>query len=94
MPGVLLEIWYFSRAANVAATDLGSLCGSLSMGLGINNYSHVVGWAEQTNGGGPRAFVHDGTRMIDLNTVLWNGTGWLLREAMAINDAARSSVKV
>lgn len=80
---------FISRAQNVPATDLGTLGGSLSMGLGINNYSHVVGWAEQTNGGGPRAFVHDGARMIDLNTQLWNGGGWLLREAMAINDAGQ-----
>jgi len=74
---------------SAAAVKLGTLGGQLSMGLGINNYSWVVGWAEQTSGGGPRAFVHDGTRMIDLNTVLWNGTGWLLREAMAINDAGQ-----
>lgn len=80
---------FISRAANVPATDLGTLGGSLSMGLGINNYSHVVGWAEQTNGGGPRAFVHNGTQMVDLNTVVWNGNGWLLREAMAINDAGQ-----
>lgn len=80
---------FISRAQNVPAADLGTLGGSLSMGLGINNYSHVVGWAEQANVAGPRAFVHDGARMIDLNTLLWNGTGWLLREAMAINDAGQ-----
>jgi len=80
---------FISRDPSAPAVDLGTLGGQLSMGLGINNYSWVVGWAEQTSGGGPRAFVHDGTRMIDLNTVLWNGTGWLLREAMAINDAGQ-----
>lgn len=80
---------FISRNSSAPATDLGTLGGGLSMGLGINNYSWVVGWAEQTNGGGPRAFVHDGTRMIDLNTVLWNPGGWLLREAMAINDAGQ-----
>jgi len=27
--------------------------------------------------------------MIDLNSVLWNGGGWLLREAMGVNDAGQ-----
>jgi probable HAF family extracellular repeat protein len=67
------------------ATDLGTLSGA----FGINNYDWVVGWAEQTNGGGPRAFVHDGTHMIDLNTILWNGGSWLLREADTVNDAGQ-----
>jgi probable HAF family extracellular repeat protein len=80
---------FISRDPTAPATDLGTLGGSLSMAYGINNYGWVVGWAEQTNGGGPRAFVHDGTHMIDLNTVLWNGAGWLLREANAINDAGQ-----
>ncbi len=80
---------FVSRNPGLPATDLGTLGGSLSAGLGINNYGWVVGWAEQSNGGGPRAFVHDGTRMIDLNTILWNGAGWLLREATAVNDAGQ-----
>jgi probable HAF family extracellular repeat protein len=80
---------FISRDPAAPATDLGSFPEQLSFGLGINNYDWVVGWAEQTPGGGPRAFVHDTTRMIDLNTVLWNGNGWLLREAFAINDAGQ-----
>jgi probable HAF family extracellular repeat protein len=80
---------FISTNPALAAIDLGTLGGALSMGLGINNYDRVVGWAEQTSGGGPRAFIHDGTTMTDLNTRLWNGTGWLLREAFAINDAGQ-----
>jgi probable HAF family extracellular repeat protein len=80
---------FISRDPASPATDLGTLGGTLSGGSGINNYDWVVGWAEQTNGGGPRAFVHDGTRMTDLNSVLWNGGGWLLREADAVNDAGQ-----
>jgi probable HAF family extracellular repeat protein len=51
------------------ATDLGTFSGAYE----INDYDWVVGWAEQTNGGDLRAFVHDGTRMTDLNSFLWNG---------------------
>jgi probable HAF family extracellular repeat protein len=80
---------FISRDPAVPATDLGTLGGTLSGALGINNYGWVVGWAEKTNGGGPLAFVHDGTQMTDLNTVLWNGGGWLLREALAVNDAGQ-----
>jgi probable HAF family extracellular repeat protein len=80
---------FISRDPASPATDLGTLGGTLSGGYGINNYDWVVGWAEATNGGGPRAFVHDGTRMTDLNSVLWNPGGWLLREADAVNDAGQ-----
>ena len=76
---------FISRDPASPAADLGTLSG----GYGINNYDWVVGWAEATNGGGPRAFVHDGTRMTDLNSVLWNPGGWLLREADAVNDAGQ-----
>jgi len=80
---------FISKDPASPATDLGTLGGTLSGAYGINNYDWVVGWAEQTNGGGPRAFVYDGTHMIDLNTILWNGGSWLLREADAVNDAGQ-----
>ena len=80
---------FISRDPASPAADLGTLGGTLSGGYGINNYDWVVGWAEATNGGGPRAFVHDGTRMTDLNSILWNPGGWLLREADAVNDAGQ-----
>lgn len=78
---------FISRNPALDATDLGTLGGQLSMGLGINNYDWVVGWAEATSGGGPRAFVHDGTSMFDLQSLLWNGGGWQLLEATGVNDA-------
>jgi probable HAF family extracellular repeat protein len=82
-----------SRNPALPATDLGSIGAPnpqlLSGATGINNYDWVVGWAEATSGGGPRAFLHDGTQMIDLNTMLWNPGGWLLREALAVNDAGQ-----
>jgi len=80
---------FISRDPAQPATDLGTFQEQLSFGLGLNNYDWVVGWAEQTSGGGPRAFVHDTSRLIDLNTVLWNGGDWLLHQAFAINDAGQ-----
>jgi probable HAF family extracellular repeat protein len=80
---------FISRNAGLPATDLGTLGGSLSGANGINNYDWVVGWAEATTGGGPRAFLHDGSQMSDLNTMLWNPGGWLLREGLAVNDAGQ-----
>lgn len=82
---------FLSRNTALPATDLGTLGGALSVGIGINNYDFVVGTADPAPL--PRvpqqmhAFVHDGTGMIDLNARLWNGAGWVLREAFAINDA-------
>jgi probable HAF family extracellular repeat protein len=87
--GNLFVRGFISRDPGQPAEDLGTLGGSLSAGMGINNYGAVVGWAEKTDGGGPRAFVHDGAQMVDLNDRLWNGSGWLLVEATAINDAGQ-----
>jgi probable HAF family extracellular repeat protein len=80
---------FVSRDPDQPATDLGTLGGSLAMAEGINSQGWVVGWAEATDGGGPRAFLHDRTTMIDLNTRLTSAPGWLLLEANAINDAGQ-----
>lgn len=70
---------FLSRDPTLPAADLGTLGGPISIGNGINNYDWVVGLS-------PRAFVHDGSTMHDLNDRVWNGTGWELREAFDIND--------
>lgn len=71
------------------AIDLGTLNPSdpslSSEAMGINDSEHVVGWSESAPGVF-RAFLHDGSKMIDLNTRLINPTGWELLEANAIND--------
>lgn len=50
------------------ATDLGSLGGSDSRALAINDLNQVVGWSEIA-GGTQHAFVSDGTVMTDLGTL-------------------------
>ncbi len=68
--------------------DLGTLGGTYSIGLGLNNSLPVVG-ESLTASSGNRAFVrfHGGT-MTDLNTLLdpVYGYGWLLRAAWDVND--------
>ena len=64
--------------------DLGSLGGG-SVGYGINNAGWTVG-ISATSTFTNVAFLHDGTGMIDLNTILVDGVGWLLTEATGIND--------
>ena len=80
---------FVSRDPDQPATDLGTLGGSLATAEGINSQGWVVGWAEKTDGGGPRAFLHDRTTMIDLNTRLTSAPGWTLLEGNAINDAGQ-----
>jgi probable HAF family extracellular repeat protein len=76
---------FISRDPALPATDLGTLPGgSLSVASGINRYDRVVGLADRN--ATVTAMFHDGTTMVDLNTRLWNPTGWVLKLAADIND--------
>ena len=73
--------------------DLGAIgAGRNSEALGLNEKGQVVGWSETEGGenqpaGGPRvAFLYSDGRMIDLNRLIPPDSGWILREARAIND--------
>ena len=88
-----------NRPINPATDDLGTLGGRQSWGWGVNNAGHVVGRSMVAD---PldvrprlvgnvvipawRAFLHDGNRMLDLNTLISPISGWLLYEAKDIND--------
>ncbi len=75
--------------ANGHMRDLGALGDPAvngSGGLAINASGHVVGHSEVA--GASRAFVHDGTAMADLNTLVDSVTpGHVLSAAWGINDA-------
>jgi probable HAF family extracellular repeat protein len=68
-----------------AANDLGTLGGVNSAANAINLGGWVVGDAQNSSAAW-RAFLHDGTGMYDLNTLLTNGVGWSLTSARGIND--------
>lgn len=70
-------------------TDLGSLTGpeGTSWGFGINNSGVVVGYSDFQSG--YHAFVYSGGKMKDLNKLIAAGSGWVLQQAFAINDAGQ-----
>lgn len=74
--------------------DLGTLPGgSYSVGFGINAFGEVAGYGDSsTSGVTSHAFLHaQGGGMIDLNTVLPNGSGWTLTTVArgGMNDAGQ-----
>jgi uncharacterized repeat protein (TIGR01451 family) len=71
-------------------TDLGALGGGFSVGNGINASGQVTGYSSLIQGGASRAFLYaPATGMVDLNTLLPNGSGWTLELATGINDAGQ-----
>ena len=73
------------RWTGTTATDLGTLGNDGSKGWGINNHGVVVGDYELKKGHN-HAFIATGDTMVDLNTRLPPGSGWVLEDARAIND--------
>jgi probable HAF family extracellular repeat protein len=72
--------------AEGAMRDLGTLGGEDSAAFGINNLGQVVG-ASTIADGSYRAFLHDGTKMVDINTLVVSGLdGAVLTQAFDIND--------
>jgi probable HAF family extracellular repeat protein len=70
-------------------TDLGTLGGNLAFGLGINASGQVTGFS-YTSTGNLHAFLYSATTgMVDLNTLLPGGSGWMLLWAYAINDVGQ-----
>lgn len=70
--------------------DLGTLGGASSTAHGINAKGQIVGQSlSAKRGEGGRAFVSDGCRMVDLNTLVAPDSGWVLAEARAISNAGQ-----
>lgn len=75
--------------ADGAMTDLGTISGrSNSAAYSINEYGWIVGHS-YTNASDRHAFVYDGISISDLNDATMNGTGWVLTDALGINDAGQ-----
>jgi probable HAF family extracellular repeat protein len=67
---------------------LGTLGGADSQALAVNAAGQVVGVAKNF-GGADRAFLFANGTMIDLNTLLPPGSGWVLHRATGINSAGQ-----
>jgi probable HAF family extracellular repeat protein len=81
---------FFSANPNSPAVDLGTLNPAdpnrISAAEGINVHDWVVGFSDSSPTSGPLAFLYSGSTMMDLNTRLVNGAGWVLNIATGIND--------
>lgn len=87
--------WYFPGERSFllsggAMGDIGTLGGSLSRAVAMNNAGHVVGWSTLSPGSDARhAFLYRNGTMHDLNALIPPDSGWVLFEAHDINDAGR-----
>ena len=68
--------------------DLGTLGGTSSGALGVNDSGDVVGFSN-TGAGGNHAFLYRNGLMIDLNSLIDPGSGWTLDSANGINAAGQ-----
>lgn len=75
----------FSYSGGVM-TDLGTLGGDYSAVSALNNLGQVVGDSADTNGDS-RAFLWQSGTLVDLNSLLPSGSGWVLTKARFINDS-------
>ena len=66
--------------------NLGTLGYAGSRALSNNNANQVVGWSEISSTVGLRAFIWDGSQMMNLNDLIPEDSGWILEEAKDINE--------
>jgi probable HAF family extracellular repeat protein len=79
---------FVTNCATCKLKDLGPANSTTTTwGFGINDSGVVVGQA--TFGGGYHAFIYSGGKMQDLNKMIPAGSGWVLSEADAINNAGQ-----
>jgi probable HAF family extracellular repeat protein len=82
------ETHAFVHDGATTITDLGTLGGRESRGFAINEWGHVVG--ESTTASGARhAFLYADGRMVDLNTMIAPGSGWVLVSARGVNESGQ-----
>jgi probable HAF family extracellular repeat protein len=74
---------------NGVGSDLGTLGGPRGgSARSLNNIGQIVG-SSTTSGGPGQAFLYENGVMINLNDLLPTGSGWMLTEAIDINDSGQ-----
>jgi probable HAF family extracellular repeat protein len=73
---------------NGVLTELATLGGASSDARGLNEHGDIVGTA-QNAAGQPRAVLWRNGQIIDLNTLIPSGTGWVLESAAGISDGGQ-----
>ena len=71
-------------------TDLGTLGGATSRANAISESSRLIVGTAAVAGGAGHAFVDRQGAMLDLNSLIPRGSGWLLESATGVNDGVRS----
>lgn len=74
------------RYLGAGLEDLGTLGGTNSVATRINLSGMIVGWS-QTASGEQHAYMHTNNTMVDLNSLLPSGSGWILQAANSVNDS-------
>ena len=73
--------------ANWSGSLLGNLGGAMSQARAVNNSGVIVGYSEIA-AGGEHAFIYDSVNgLVDLNTLINPGSGWVLTRAYGINES-------
>jgi probable HAF family extracellular repeat protein len=77
-------LWSGGELSGGALHDLGTLGGERSVALGMRG-SWVVGWSEAADQGLGAFVSRLPGPMVDLNSLLPPGSGWVIRQAVALN---------
>jgi len=77
------------RYRGQALEDLGTLGGSNSVATHINSGGVVVGWSGISTNSDQHAFIFTNDTLVDLNSFLPAGSGWVLQMANSINDSGQ-----
>jgi probable HAF family extracellular repeat protein len=71
-------------------TELGSLGGTQTNPLAINDRGQVVGSSRTaTSGTSTHAFLWENGEIVDLNDLIVPGSGWVLQQATCINASGQ-----